>query len=511
MRRRGAAQRRRAAAAGHAGEPPPGGLLRGSRRRDAGTRPHRQGDPADRCIRLRDRGHRAPPGGAGPNRRRQGRASDPEHHRSSQSARTRSARGSRARGRLRRGVRSRRGTPPRAASGGDPERADIMSRRSATGLRTVHAPWRAVIRSFAFVRKEIVEIIRQPRLIALLVIGPFALLLLFGAGYAQNVVVKKALFVGPPGSIYEELHESYQGDLAEFIDSEGMVASEDEARAALADGKVDIVVVFPPDPQQAVLNGDRAVIKVLHDEIDPIQEAALEFAAELAIHEVNAAVLSTLAADAQSELGPVAALSASLQEASRTLVTDPVATREQLSAQLAAIDDALAGSANIISRLDTEDPELVSRVEAARATASSIVTRLQEVDEDTTDEELAALAASMDELATALQQSVMLDPEVIVQPFESDTENVVSDSITPTDYFTPSSVALLLQHLALTFAALSIVRDRRTGLFELMRVGPLSSIEIILGKTFAYLLVGTVVGAALLGATAIALGVPIAG
>ena len=386
-----------------------------------------------------------------------------------------------------------------------------MSRRSATGLRTVHAPWRAVIRSFAFVRKEIVEIIRQPRLIALLVIGPFALLLLFGAGYAQNVVVKKALFVGPPGSIYEELHESYQGDLAEFIDSEGMVASEDEARAALADGKVDIVVVFPPDPQQAVLNGDRAVIKVLHDEIDPIQEAALEFAAELAIHEVNAAVLSTLAADAQSELGPVAALSASLQEASRTLVNDPVATREQLSAQLAAIDDALAGSANIISRLDTEDPELVSRVEAARATASSIVTRLQEVDEDTTDEELAALAASMDELATALQQSVMLDPEVIVQPFESDTENVVSDSITPTDYFTPSSVALLLQHLALTFAALSIVRDRRTGLFELMRVGPLSSIEIILGKTFAYLLVGTVVGAALLGATAIALGVPIAG
>ena len=89
----------------------------------------------------------------------------------------------------------------------------------------------------------------------------------------------------------------------------------------------------------------------------------------------------------------------------------------------------------------------------------------------------------MDELATALQQSVMLDPKVIVQPFESETENVVSNSITPTDYFTPSSVALLLQHLALTFAALSIVRDRRTGLFELMRVGPLSSIEIILGKT----------------------------
>ena len=43
-------------------QPAPGGLLRGGRRRDAGTRPHRQGDPADRRVRLRGRGHRAPPG-----------------------------------------------------------------------------------------------------------------------------------------------------------------------------------------------------------------------------------------------------------------------------------------------------------------------------------------------------------------------------------------------------------------------------------------------------------------
>jgi ABC-2 type transport system permease protein len=117
----------------------------------------------------------------------------------------------------------------------------------------------------------------------------------------------------------------------------------------------------------------------------------------------------------------------------------------------------------------------------------------------------------MDALATSLQQSVMLDPDVLVQPFESDAESIVSNSISPSDYFTPSSIALLLQHLALTVAALSIVRDRRTGLFELMRVGPLSSIEIIVGKTFAYLLVGVVVAAALVGASAVALSVPLAG
>jgi ABC-2 type transport system permease protein len=378
-------------------------------------------------------------------------------------------------------------------------------------VHTVHAPWGVVIRSFAFVRKEVVEIIRQPRLIALLVVGPFALLLLFGAGYAQNVVVKKALFVGPPGSIYEELHDSYEGQLAEFISSEGMVASEDDARARLRAGEVDIVVVFPADPQESVLAGERAVIEVLHDEIDPIQGAAIEFAAALAIHEVNSAVLATLAGDAQSQLGPVAEISAALQQASDSLHVDPVGTRDALSPQLATVEDALAGSENIVARLDTADPELVARIDAAREQAGDLVTRLEQTDANTSDAELDALAASMDELATALQQSVMLEPEVIVQPFESATENVVSDSIAPADYFTPSSIALLLQHLALTFAALSIVRDRRTGLFELMRVGPLSSIEIIVGKTFAYLIVGCVVGAALVAASAFALGVPVSG
>ena len=386
-----------------------------------------------------------------------------------------------------------------------------MSRRPDSALRTVHGPWRVVIRSFAFVRKEVVEIIRQPRLIALLVLGPFVLLVLFGAGYAQNVVVKKALFVGPPNSIYEDLHDSYEGELAEFIRSEGMVSSEDDARQQLADGKVDIVVVFPANPEQEVLAGRRAPIKVLHNEIDPIQVGAIQFAAELAIHEVNAAVLTTLASDAQSQLGPVANLSQSLQQASETIHADPVGTRDALSSQLAAIDDALAGSENIISRLDASDPELVERVGEARSQASDIVARLKNVNENTSDEELDALATSMDTLATSLQQSVMLEPEVLVQPFESDAESIVSHSISPSDYFTPSSIALLLQHLAITFAALSIVRDRRTGLFELMRVGPLSSIEIIVGKTVAYLLVGAVVAAALVGASAVALGVPLAG
>src|SRR5262245_32019232 len=245
-----------------------------------------------------------------------------------------------------------------------------MSRRRESRLITVGPAWAIVIRSFAFVRKEVVEILRQPRLIALLVLGPFALLLLFGAGYAQNVVQKKALFVGPPNSIYEDLHDTYQGDLAEFLQSEGMISDEDEARAALERGDVDIVVVFPTDAEKSVLAGKRAVIKVLHDELDPIQAGAIEFAAELAIHEVNAAVLTSLASDAHSLLGPVAELSSELQSASQQLVASPVETRDALSPRLSAVGQALDGSANIISRLQVQDPEMLNRVESARDKAA---------------------------------------------------------------------------------------------------------------------------------------------
>jgi len=59
-----------------------------------------------------------------------------------------------------------------------------------------------------------------------------------------------------------------------------------------------------------------------------------------------------------------------------------------------------------------------------------------------------------------------------------------------TDYFAPGVIVLLLQHLAVTFAALSIVRDRRLGTMELFRVSPASSAEILVGKYLSYLLFG---------------------
>jgi ABC-2 type transport system permease protein len=396
-----------------------------------------------------------------------------------------------------------------------------MRRHDTTGpgsghrVRRVHAPWATVIRSFAFLRKEVVEIIRQPRLVATLVIGPFALLLIFGYGYGDDAVQKRTLFVAPPGSVYERTLDAYAEDLGSLVSSAGMIEDEDEARAALVDGEVDVVVVFPPDPQASVLRGERAAVQVLHREIDPLQTIAVEVAARLAVQEVNAAVLTSVVGAAQDQLGASGGSTDEVVAAARAFAADPRGARDDMRANLAWLRPALDGSATVLAQLAAEgDRDLQrswERVEAARRTAATLAARVDDADRDLSDEEVAALGVTAEQLAAELDGTVVLDPQVLIRPFESETENLIPGHVTPDEYFTPASVSLLLQHLAITFAALSLVRDRRTGLFELMRVGPLSSVEILVGKTVAYLLVGSAVAALIVAGAVLGLGVDMQG
>jgi ABC-2 type transport system permease protein len=385
------------------------------------------------------------------------------------------------------------------------------SDRIARALKPVHAPWAVVIRSFAFVRKEVVEIVRQPRLLALLVVGPFALLLMFGFAYGDDSLTKRAVFVGGEDSIYAEVLDGYEEQLEDFIESEGLVSTEDEGVRMLEDGDVDVVVVFPADPLSTVMGGEQAEIRVLHDEIDPLQATAVEIAARLAIQEVNATVLSTVAASAQAELRSAGDYQARFSELAGQVEADPAAAAEAASTSLSELGNALDGTAVVLSQLETEDPDVRADIDATREVASQASAAADAASTDATEANAQALTESLTALSEQVGDVVVLDPDVLVRPFRSETENVGGGDVTPTDYFTPASLALLLQHLALTFAALSLVRDRRTGLFELMRVGPLSSVEIVIGKILAYVIVGSAVAAALIAAATFTLGVSVAG
>ena len=93
----------------------------------------------------------------------------------------------------------------------------------------------------------------------------------------------------------------------------------------------------------------------------------------------------------------------------------------------------------------------------------------------------------------------------------SETKSVANVQPSISDFFAPAVLALLLQHLAVTFAALSIVRERNVGTMELFRVSPLSAAEALFGKYISYMLFGGVIAAILSALLVFALHVPMLG
>ncbi len=102
-------------------------------------------------------------------------------------------------------------------------------------------------------------------------------------------------------------------------------------------------------------------------------------------------------------------------------------------------------------------------------------------------------------------------PDVIARPTTAETENVAPTEPAVISFFGPAVFALVLQHLAITLTALSMVRERLSGQMDRFRVAPVTSMELLLGKYVAYavlsLVVAGAVGALLVGA----LGVPLLG
>lgn len=377
------------------------------------------------------------------------------------------------------------------------------------------------VRTSAFIRKELAELFRQPRMLALLVIGPFTLLGLFGAGYSQSDLVLRALFVGPEGSVYEDMLANYEENMSDFIDPMGFLESELVATKALYDGEVDVVVVFPEDPVETVLSGERAQVRVLHNEVDPLQQTAIWVATKMAVAEVNANVLSAIASEAQDQLAPATEIVAAFADLAAEIDESGDDTArlgsavEQTEARLDELSVVVDGSSMLLDRLDTATTTDGSDFDDARAAIADLRSQLPSsaglTATDVDDVDTAALATDLRTFSDRYSELATLDPAVLTRPFDSSTENILPVRVAQNDYFVPASLALLLQHLGVTFAALSLVRDRSTGLFELLRVSPLSPWEIVTGKCIAYLLMGGGVAAILLALAVHVLGVPMAG
>ena len=79
-----------------------------------------------------------------------------------------------------------------------------------------------------------------------------------------------------------------------------------------------------------------------------------------------------------------------------------------------------------------------------------------------------------------------IPPDVIAAPTEAVLDNVAQSDPTVVQFFGPAVLALILQHMAVTLIALSVVREKTSGLFELFRISPITTAELVTGKLIAY-------------------------
>lgn len=380
---------------------------------------------------------------------------------------------------------------------------------------------RFFIRVFSFLRKEIVSIIRQPRLVLTLVLGPFLILLLFGIGFSNQGRTLRTLFVVPEGSELRQYIEEYATSLGPQLEYEGAIESLPFARRQLRMGEADAVVVVPSQPYETIRGSEQAVFIIMHNEIDPIQSDYVRVFGEIYVGEVNRRIWRTITEEGQVE---AASLQTDLGEARRDAANlrralergDQVAIqqnleslREDLSlAELAVGLSAplILGTQEVTGREEVNDPfQLLADIRAAMEAVE------QGDDPQESLERVEQMEEDLAQLESLLQEFRSISPLVLVSPFRSESESIAHVQLNPSDYYAPSVIILLLQHLCVTFAGLSIVRERRTGAMELFHVAPLSAIEILVGKYVSFFLFTAVLAAVLTALLAYGLNIPMLG
>jgi ABC-2 type transport system permease protein len=422
-----------------------------------------------------------------------------------------------------------------------------MGARAATGMGPAPGArigrgtgfTRGLVRKTAFLGKEITDIRRQPRLLVSLIVGPFLILFLFGVGYQATQKDISTVVVFPEDLQVSTDPARYRDAFAPPFVLAGVTKDRQQALDELAHRRVAVVVLFPPNAYQTVAQGQRAQLEGLYNEINPLQAQWLQYYSYVQTNELNKRILIEALKQANRGRGGQDAgadqtrnVAATMNNEARGLRNDittnnaqgalrRVATLRQANAQM---QQGIISSAQVLGGValfvGAEQPQNTPQGQAITVAQNAIVDingnldRLQsDLQSGRITPDDARLAEQIEndtgQLVAASEQLKLIPPEVAVSPFESKPQNISPISPGFVEFYGPAVIALLIQHIAVTLTALTLVRERLLGSVELFRVSPLSAFEITGGKYLSYFLLTLTLGALLALGMHLGLGVHI--
>jgi ABC-2 type transport system permease protein len=349
-------------------------------------------------------------------------------------------------------------------------------------------PW--IIRVSAFVRKDVVEIIRQPQLLLGVILGPFILLLVFGASLGDLAPELDTVVVAQRDSALGNLFQRFSFNPSGRFEISDVTPDREAALQRLRDGEVDIVLVLPTEPQQTIRRGEPAQAILYHNFIDPLEARAIGTAAQLSVGELNESFVAALLRDAQGNavegrerlertLLAVRQLRAALED------DDVVAARRavpRVRSNLAAARLLLGPATVAAASGDGDDPasEPLSELDRTLATLDRITAV---ADPSTTQvERLGQIETDLDQALGDIDSFTSLSPEVAISPLSSRVERVQGGAVALPAFYAPAVLVLLGQHLVITTVALATVQEQMYGTTELFAVAPLTPGERLLGR-----------------------------
>jgi ABC-2 type transport system permease protein len=313
-----------------------------------------------------------------------------------------------------------------------------------------------LIRISSFLGKELTAIFRQPRLILTLVFGPFLIMFLFGLAYPDQNRVLRTIFVAKDPASLQEQMPIFTEAFSSTIANQGVESDESLALSKLALNQADLVIVVPSNPFETIQTNQQALFTIYHNEVDPFQIGYIQSAARIYVDEVNRRVLQSVTEEGQ------------------------------------------AGSGDLQSGLESVIPKIQALRQAIPPGDAN-----------------AAQAAEIENDLTVLHENLMtfrsLSSGVLVNPFTVDAVAISGVQFSVTTFFAPAVIVLLLQHLSITFASLSIVRESGSGIMELFRVAPITALETLIGKYVSYLFFEIILAGVITALAVLVLHIPILG
>jgi ABC-2 type transport system permease protein len=393
------------------------------------------------------------------------------------------------------------------------------------------------IRVLAFVRKELFGVLRQPRLIIGLVLGPFIIMALFGIGYQASFHYNTILVV-PNRPEISTNPQDYKEFSKQTFKLNTISKNEQASLAALNRGEADAVIVVPADSLDQIYSGHSAKFPTYYRNFNPIEANLIEYSSYVYISELDKVVLrealaaskppaeqlqaltnqlnttTTLLdqamqqgnlAQAKLQLQLLKALNETMRRSLDSLILpgsganqNASTSQKLLSSQLSEV--ALkSGVGQIKPELDNNDKKLDSLEQGFNQGDINSPTQRANLDQ---------IRQSTVTLGQKVTRLAAIPPAVMVEPVLSDAKNLVSTNVSYVNFYGPAVVILLLQHLAVILIALSNVRDRLMGTFEIYRAAPIGPSQILTGKFIGLAILLLALSALLIGLISLALGVP---